>query len=412
MLTHKKKALSFILCLTMLLSVVVLFIPGEVALPAEARTIFDIENELNQYKSLLAGIKNEMASIRADIASLRGKSDENIALLEQYRAEIDLLESEIAVNEAVKESYDLKRAQIIAQLTTVQEDYDYRLSLYRNLMQYIYENGDVNTFEMLFSSESFADFLSRRENYNAIMTCANGYMKEIQTTMSDLRVLSDELAETQKEYDEYISALKLAEIEKEEKIQNFNTIAASLGLNIDSLNEQYSQKNARVQEINAKIKTLEEERLKYYNSNAELPHFLYFFSAYEQQSQIREHHHCVEYIRNAPYIAFRKEGRGKGAQRKNRAEHYVCRPAPVREQRYAAARIKAPAHDRSQRENRGEHRQQKPPRPSQQGKKLRAAFAPRADKAYRRDGGNDKGVEKHLEHAPFCLLLRQGAPCR
>ena len=49
------------------------------------------------------------------------------------------------------------------------------------------------------------------------MTCANGYMKEIQTTMSDLRVLSDELAETQKEYDEYISALKLAEIEKEEK---------------------------------------------------------------------------------------------------------------------------------------------------------------------------------------------------
>ena len=94
-------------------------------------------------------------------------------------------------------------------------------------------------------------------------------MKEIQTTMSDLRVLSDELAETQKEYDEYISALKLAEIEKEEKIQNFNTIAASLGLNIDSLNEQYSQKNARVQEINAKIKTLEEERLKYYNSNAE-----------------------------------------------------------------------------------------------------------------------------------------------
>ena len=34
MLTHKKKALSFILCLTMLLSVVVLFIPGEVALPA------------------------------------------------------------------------------------------------------------------------------------------------------------------------------------------------------------------------------------------------------------------------------------------------------------------------------------------------------------------------------------------
>ena len=269
MLTHKKKALSFILCLTMLLSVVVLFIPGEVALPAEARTIFDIENELNQYKSLLAGIKNEMASIRADIASLRGKSDENIALLEQYRAEIDLLESEIAVNEAVKESYDLKRAQIIAQLTTVQEDYDYRLSLYRNLMQYIYENGDVNTFEMLFSSESFADFLSRRENYNAIMTCANGYMKEIQTTISDLRVLSDELAETQKEYDEYISALKLAEIEKEEKIQNFNTIAASLGLNIDSLNEQYSQKNARVQEINAKIKTLEEERLKYYNSNAE-----------------------------------------------------------------------------------------------------------------------------------------------
>ena len=122
------------------------------------------------------------------------------------------------------------------------------------LMQFIYENSEVNSFELLFSSDNFSDFLTRRDHYNDIMNAANMLLKDIEISISDLEANEIELAETQEKYNDYLVELNRAKLEMNKKKKEFETIAAELNLNSGELSEQYKEKNARLVEIKEKIK--------------------------------------------------------------------------------------------------------------------------------------------------------------
>lgn len=259
------RTLTAVLCVIMVLGAASSGSPYEVA---EARTIFDIEDELKAYKSELANVQAELATITKNIAELEGKSGQTAELLVQYQAEIEALEAEIILRNGTMESYDLKRAQVISEIAIIREDYEYRMAMYKKLMQFIYENSDANSFELLFSSDNFSDFLTRRDHYNDIMNAANALLKEIEISISDLEANEIELAETQEKYNEYLVELNRAKLEMSKKKKEFETIAAELNLNSGELSEKYKEKNARLVEIKEKIKKLEEERKKYYSSTA------------------------------------------------------------------------------------------------------------------------------------------------
>ena len=259
------RSLSVVLCVILVLGALSTGEPAEVA---EARTIFDIENELKAYKSELTNVQAELANITKNIAELEGKSGQTAELLVQYQAEIEALDAEITLRNGTMESYDLKRAQVISEIAVIREDYEYRMAMYKKLMQFIYENSEVNSFELLFSSDNFSDFLTRRDHYNDIMNAANALLKDIEISIADLEANEIELAETQEKYNDYLVELNRAKLELNKKKKEFETIAAELNLNSGELSEQYKEKNAKLVEIKEKIKKLEEERKKYYSSTA------------------------------------------------------------------------------------------------------------------------------------------------
>ena len=259
------RSFAVILCVALTLGALSFSEPAEVQ---AAKTIFDIENELKAYKSELANVQAELAAITKNIAELEGKSGQTAELLVQYQAEIEALEAEIILRNGTMESYDLKRAQVISDIAVIREDYEYRMAMYKKLMQFIYENSEVNSFELLFSSDNFSDFLTRRDHYNDIMNAANNLLKEIEISIADLEANEIELAETQEKYNDYLVVLNRAKLEMNKKKKEFETIAAELNLNSGELSEQYKEKNARLVEIKEKIKKLEEERKKYYSSTA------------------------------------------------------------------------------------------------------------------------------------------------
>ena len=75
----------------------------------------DIEDEFAECNSLLSTLQKELKAITAKITELEGKTGETTALLMQYQAEIDALEADIMVQQAIKESYDMQRSNIIAE---------------------------------------------------------------------------------------------------------------------------------------------------------------------------------------------------------------------------------------------------------------------------------------------------------
>lgn len=228
----------------------------------EARTIEEVQDEIDEYMELLGELKDELAVINGNIEDLETQSGQNTALLEQYQAEIDALAVEAEINEVMLESYDMKRAEVIAEMALVREDYDYRVSMYKRLMQFIYENSETNAFELLFSAENISDYLTRRDNFNDIMNAANELIKEIDVSISDLELLDEELATAQANYEEYLSEVNRSKIDLETKVKELNTIASELNLDIDSITEQYSNQNSKIKEINAKLTELKEEKAK------------------------------------------------------------------------------------------------------------------------------------------------------
>lgn len=261
-----KRALFFMLCTVLLFSAMLASLPQE---KAEARTIYDIESELAEYNNMLSKLKSELASITSDLSKVDSQSGQTSADLQKYQTEIDLLEAEIGVNTAISESYDLKRSEVYSQILITQEDYDYRMAMYKSLMQFIYENSTVNSFELLFSSDSLSDFLTRRDNFNSIMECADALIKEMESSLADLELLNTELAEAQSKYDTYLAELNASKLNYQSKVEQLETIASELGVSYESLSAKYSNTNATVKEVKAKISALEKEREEYYNSNSD-----------------------------------------------------------------------------------------------------------------------------------------------
>ena len=257
-----RKLTSFLLFAIMVTALITFMLP---AMNTNAeRTIFDVEKELKEYQNMLASVRAELSQIESDISSLEKKSGENEALLEGYQAEIEALEAEIEINNVIMESFDQKRADVAADIALKNSEYDYHIELYENLIQFIYENSNVNTFELLFTSDNIADYLSKRDNFNDIMDAVNDLVKSVKSDISDLELLQAEYTETQQQYDEYISDLKKTELDYQSKIKKFEEIAADLGMNVDELRARYAGKNSSVAEITAKIKALTKEREEMY----------------------------------------------------------------------------------------------------------------------------------------------------
>ncbi|MBR5746761.1 MAG: peptidoglycan DD-metalloendopeptidase family protein [Clostridia bacterium] len=243
------------------------------ALPARdvraERTIYDVERELNECRSMLASVRNEQAELGNKIDELKTKSGAAQELIAAYTEQIEALEAEIALNSQLKESYDFKRASVNAQKDNAQRDYEYRLQLYKGMMQFIYENCEVTDFELLFTSEGISDYLTRKEDMNELMAAADEIIKRIKQDVSDLEILDSQLAETQKSYEEYLSELAKSELTMEKAVEEYRTIAASLGLDADELREQYTGKNSRIAELTARIKELENERAILYAASSD-----------------------------------------------------------------------------------------------------------------------------------------------
>ncbi len=260
-----KRGLTFLLCSVMIFGISAGSTSYEVA---EARTLFDIENELNEYKSILSDLQKELAAITKDIADLEDKSGETSELLTQYQAQIDVLEADIMAQEAVVAANDIKRAEVTNEMILVQEDYDYRVSMYKNLMQFIYENSNTNSFELLFSSEGLSDYLTKRDNFNDIMTAADRLLKDIESSLAVLEARNAELMDIQAQYDENLKRLKIQENQLEQKIEEFETIASDLNLDAGELAVKYKEKNTKISDVKKKISELEKERKEILNSTA------------------------------------------------------------------------------------------------------------------------------------------------
>lgn len=166
-------------------------------LEEEIKNKNELQGEINENNQAIGDLKDKEAALRADLKSLKEQLTEVSEKLEELEESIALKEQEIA--DTMEE---LERAKET-------EAWQYQCMVER--IQYVYEQGETDYLELLFSIGSFSDFL----NYSEYMTAIVEYDRKMLAEYEETRLLIEEkeaqLLAEKAELDEYKLA---AEVEK------------------------------------------------------------------------------------------------------------------------------------------------------------------------------------------------------
>lgn len=247
----KKRIIAFIMVLLVLLA----------SMTAYANTITDKQNELqksqnaiNELNDKLNSLKDSQKDVLQQISELDSAMDDAQKLLDNVNKQID------SVNSSIEQTQ--------AELDKAIEEYDAQQELYANRVKAMYINGSVGYLEILLSSESFGDFVSRMETVKTIvefdknvLTEMRHKQDEIAEKKAELEQQKSDLSQLQSQYEQTVAKLKEANNEKQayyKKIQN----------DIEAVKKAQAAEEAKSKALEKEIKKLQEEAAnKNYNQD-------------------------------------------------------------------------------------------------------------------------------------------------
>ncbi len=255
------KTLSLALCVCLAASAVFCALTSAPAREVAAdRSIETVEEEIKACEALISRLSSELAALQEQIADVEGNAENAMEQAQLLAAQVAVLETQIELNESLLISCDMKRATAQAELLLVQDEYDYYNELFLELMRFIYENGATNEFELLFSSTSLSEYLSRRDNFNSIMESVNDLRMSMEQSLLRLRELNEEYDLACAQYESHLETLERDREALASSAVELDSLTAALGIQSEELAGAYAELSANITEAKEKLSALRSER--------------------------------------------------------------------------------------------------------------------------------------------------------
>ena len=260
-----QKLICLFLCLCLSFAVFLAALHTAPVQEVEAkRTIADIDKDIKDCEALLSRLQSEQKEISNQLNDLQGESVDNSQRAHLIAGQIVLLGSQIQLNESLLQSCDMKRSTAQAELILVENEYEYYCDLFAELMRFVYENGSVSDFELLFSSDSLSDYLERRDNFNSIMECVNDLRTSAERSLLKLEELTREYDIACEKYELYLATLEQDQNDLEKVMVEFDILAEELDVTLTELSQKFTALGTTAAETAAKLEQLKKERLELY----------------------------------------------------------------------------------------------------------------------------------------------------
>ncbi len=184
--------------ITLLLSVALLL-----SLPGVSTSVFAKVTE-DDKASVEEQIKNndrELDRIEETLEQLRKDSAEAIALKKQLDAQAQKLQDNIDLTEELIQAYEESIQKAIEDIGKKQREVDARYEQVKESLRQSYENSTMGYLEIIFSSTSFIELLTRAERLVSLVSYREKQMEELRKERELLEVLKkgyeNDLARTQ-----------------------------------------------------------------------------------------------------------------------------------------------------------------------------------------------------------------------
>ncbi|MCL2158284.1 MAG: hypothetical protein FWH48_02630, partial [Oscillospiraceae bacterium] len=203
--TQSKKIFIFLLAFSlMFLQMAGAGIKSQAAEPTES----DLQKQISDKKSSLTASASKRKDIENQIASYKNQQANAIRDKKNYDDLIGVIEAEIKDTEDLISLLDELIEESETEITQAEQDYEKNYAIFLNIIQFAYEEGDVNYLSLLINSEDFTDFLSRVDiisnvlEYNKIVI---DNLKDSKKNLTEKKGFHEEMKAQQTKHTEEIA---------------------------------------------------------------------------------------------------------------------------------------------------------------------------------------------------------------
>lgn len=206
----------------------------------------EIQQELDEQNEHLDGLKDKEADLKSELKDLN-------AQLTEVSENLELLETQIAEKE-------IEIEETTAALEEAKETEKWQYECMEKRIQYMYVEGEQDYLELLFSIDSFSDFLNYSNYFSAMADYDRKMLEEYEATRI---FIEEEEARLQQEKLELEDLQLAAEAEKTKvaglisqtsnNISEYNDLIADAEAEAKALEEEMKQAEADIKELEKKI---------------------------------------------------------------------------------------------------------------------------------------------------------------
>ncbi len=229
----------------MLTAAVLLF---TAAAPLRVGNTARAEETIDSLREKIEALNQQQQTIKQELAYIQDESQRELRTLQALWEEIASLEEEIDVYRQIIEQLDGEIDVLVAELESKQAGLDLYLDKYYMRVRANYEAGQTSYLEVLLTSASFSDYLTRTDIVSQIMEYDNKLMDEMAEKIEEVNRQKEQVeakrAEQQSAKDELDAkqaSLQQKRDEAQSRLDNLSQQALNLNNEYENAQEQIDE---------------------------------------------------------------------------------------------------------------------------------------------------------------------------
>lgn len=229
-------------------------------------TIKEMENKIKNAESEMNSLKNSLSNVQSLVKSLEKEKSSLTNYVSQLDATLELIEVKIAdlQNQITQKEAEIVDTQNQLEQAKVTEESQYEAMSSR--IKYIYEQGDMEYFELILQANSFSDLLNRM-TYVEAMTQYDRDMLDEYIANRQYIALCEEQLQTEKEYLDTMkvcveneqAAVEALIVTKNQEIEAYESSISNKEQAIKEYEAEIAEQNEIIKQLEAAV---EEEKKK------------------------------------------------------------------------------------------------------------------------------------------------------
>lgn len=219
---------------------------------AQASSVTDAQNKKTKAQSDLNSVNNNISDIESQQSDLQTQIDALDAELVNIILNMDILEGELADKQTQLD-------EVNVELADAQEQEESQYVAMKKRIQFMYENGDSNFFEVILGADNMTDFLNRVEYASAVYDYDRKLLTTYQETKQQVADLKTQVEGDKAELEEMQVAYEAQETDyenmiasKKSSMDNFDSQLAEAKTLATQYQSTIEQQNVAIQEAAAK----------------------------------------------------------------------------------------------------------------------------------------------------------------